>query len=435
MTNRSECIKLGKQRCAFVLVAALAPLAAACNTTAEQTARPGGQPAAVAVETASVKRISVQREIDVSGTLLSPDQAKVSSEVAGVVREVTVELGREVTTGDVLVRLEPREIELALDRAESALRQVEAQLGITRMQDNEPRADEQIASVRQAAANRDDARAAFARAQQLNGRGLLSQVDRDTAETRLKVAEANYSAALDTTHSLKAALQDRRASFELARKKVADAVIKAPITGSVSERLVQPGEFIRENTPVVTIVVMNPLRLKTAVQEKFAGVIKPGQPVQFVVEAFPEETFSGKIAYVSPAVDQATRTFPIEAIVGNDDRRLKPGFFAKGIVGTKLDEDVLAVTEDAVSTMAGVSSVYLIEDGKIRQQTIRTGVHQDKLVEVIAGLKGTETLASSNLSQLATGTLVRGGKDGDALPARGAGGPRRGGNRGQGDRQ
>jgi len=150
------------------------------------------------------------------------------------------------------------------------------------------------------------------------------------------------------------------------------------------------------------------------------------------VEAFPDETFTGRVAYVSPAVDQATRTFAIEAIVANDDRRLKPGFFAKGIVGTKLDEDVTAVPEDAVSTMAGVSSVYIVEDGKVTQRAITTGVHQDKLVEVISGLKGKETLASSNLNQLATGTLVHSGKDGDAMPAGGGGGRGRGGNRGGG---
>src|SRR5207245_3806721 len=162
------------------------------------------------------------------GTLLSPDQAKVSSEVAGVVRDVPVQLGSEVNVGDVLVRLYPRELELALERAESALRQSEAQLGITRAE-KEPPADEQIAAVRQAVANLDDARSAFTRAAQLNQRGLLAQVDRDTADTRLKVAEANYSAALDSVHSLKAALQDRRAAFELAQKKLNDAIIRAPV--------------------------------------------------------------------------------------------------------------------------------------------------------------------------------------------------------------
>jgi membrane fusion protein, multidrug efflux system len=101
----------------------------------------------------------------------------------------------------------------------------------------------------------------------------VSQVDKDTAETRLKVMEANYEAAIDNVRALRATLQDRRAAYDLAVKKLNDAVIKAPVSGSVSERLVQDGEFIRENTQVVTIVAMNPLKLRTSIQEKFAGLI------------------------------------------------------------------------------------------------------------------------------------------------------------------
>src|SRR5437868_8715298 len=110
----------------------------------------GGRGQTVATEVTAVRRITVQREVDLSGTLLSPDQARVSSEVAGIVRDVPVQLGTEVRAGDVLVRLMPRELELALERAESALRQVEAQLGIDRSQDRRPPPDEQIASVQQA---------------------------------------------------------------------------------------------------------------------------------------------------------------------------------------------------------------------------------------------------------------------------------------------
>ena len=369
--------------------------------------RGGGRGAAVAVQTTGLQRVTVKRQVDLQGTLLSPDQARVSSEVAGIVRDVPVQLGSEVRAGDVLVRLEPRELQLALDRAESALRQVEAQLGIDRTQDKQPPPDEQVALVRQAAANRDDARSTFKRAEQLNGRGLMSKVDYDTADTRLKVAEANYQAALENARSLKAQLQDRRASFELAQKKVADAVVRAPVAGSVSERLVQPGEYIRENTPVAMIVQMNPLKLKTAIQERHAGVIRPGQLVQFSVEAFPDRMFVGKIAYVSPAVDQATRTFPVEAMVENADRVLKPGFFAKGIAEVKVDSDVLAVPDAAVSTLAGVSTVYVIENNKARQQQVTLGVRQGPLVEVTSGLQGNETLATTNLSQLATGVSVK----------------------------
>lgn len=414
-----------------------AVMAVGCEKMSGQADGPGGAGrgrggrggAAVQTDTTTVKRISVQREVDLSGTLMSPDQAKVSSEVAGIVQAVPVQLGSEVRAGAVLVQLNPRELELALERAESALRQVEAQLGIDRPQDKRPPADDQIASVRQATANRDDARNMFKRAEQLNGRGLMAQVDYDTAETRLKVAEANYQAAIDDVRSLKASLQDRRASFELAQKKVADAVVRAPVAGAVSERLVQPGEFIRENTLVATIVQMNPLKLKTAIQEKHAGLITPGQVVEFIVEAFLDRKFVGKIAYVSPAVDQATRTFAVEALVDNGERLLKPGFFAKGVVRTRLDANVIAVPEDSISTLAGVSTVYVIEQGKARQQQVTLGARQEKLVEITDGLKGDETLATSNLSQLATGVTVHTGREGGAKGADSTGGSPQGGGR------
>jgi membrane fusion protein, multidrug efflux system len=416
-----------------------AAIAAGCQNTSGQSGtgrggRGGGRGgAAVSIQTTGLQRIAVQRQVDLQGTLLSPDQARVSSEVAGIVRDVPVQLGSEVRVGDVLVRLEPRELQLALDRAESSLRQTEAQLGIDRAQDRKPPEDDQIASVRQALANRDDARNTFKRAEQLNSRGLMSKVDYDAAETRLKVAEANFQAAVDTVRSLKAQLQDRRAAFELAQKKVADAVVRAPVSGSVAERLVQPGEYIRENTPVALIVQMHPLKLKTAIQERHAGVIRPGQVVDFTVEAFPDRRFTGKIAYVSPAVDQATRTFPVEAMVDNNDRVLKPGFFAKGVAHTRLDENVLAAPEAAISTLAGVSTVYVIENNKARQQQVTLGVRQQDHVEIIEGLKGTEILATSNLSQLATGVTVRVGHGDDeesggqgAAAAQGARGGRRG---------
>ena len=388
----------------------------ACNTTSGEAPGSGGRGgrgrggrggAAIPIDTTTLQRISIQRQVDLSGTLLSPDQARVSSEVGGIILDVPVQLGSEVRPRDILVRLDTRELQLAVDRAESALRQVEAQLGIDRGQDKQPPADDQIASIRQAIANRDDARNAFKRADQLHGRGLMSQVDYDTSETRLKVAEANYQAAIDGVRSLKASLQDRRAAFELAQKKLNDAVVRAPVAGSIAERLVQPGEYIRENTPVATIVQMNPLKLKTAIQERHAGLIRGGQTVEFFVEAFPDRKFIGKIAYVSPAVDQTTRTFPVEAIVDNPDRVLKPGFFARGTALTKVDANVLAVPETAISTLAGVSTVYVIEHDKARQQQVSLGARQDRLVEIVAGLKGDETLATTNLNQLATGVAVR----------------------------
>jgi membrane fusion protein (multidrug efflux system) len=426
------------QRLIWVVIAALVPLMTACGggESPARTAAKGVN--AVHIEVTSVQRISVQRQVELAGTLASPDQAKVSSEVSGVVREVLVELGHEIKPGQVLVKLEPQELELALRQSQSLLRQTEAQLGMDGSGQTEPPPDPEISTIRTAIANRDDARAQAARASQLMRQGLLTQADYDTTQTRLKVTEAAYQSAVEQVRSLKATLQQRRLAVELAQKKLNDAVIRSPIGGSVSERLVQPGEFIRENTPVVTIVQVNPLKLITAVQEKYAAQMRPGLLADFRVESIPDEVFRGRLAYVSPAVDQATRTFAIEILVDNSDRRLKPGFFAKGNILTRTDENVLAVPDTAVSTLAGDSSVFIVDQNKVTRQPVTPGARSGTLVEIVTGLKGDEMLATTNLSELADGVTVAIGKKG-AAPASEAGPPaspdgERGGRRGGGKR-
>src|SRR5215510_4244281 len=350
-----------------------------------QRAGGGGQP--VDVRTSGVQRISIQRSVELSGTLVSPDQARVSSEVAGIVRDVLVEIGQEVKIGQELVRLDTTELNLALQRAESALRQTEAQLGIA--EGTALPQDEQISAVRTAAA---------------------------------------YQSAVENVQSLKASLQDRRAAYDLAKKKLSDAIIRAPIAGAIAERSAQRGEYIRENTPVATIVRMNPLKLRTGVQEKYANMIHQNQMVDFQVEPYPNEMFHGKIAYISPAVDQGTRTFTAEILVDNPQYKLKPGFFTKGEILVHRDENVLAVPEETVSNLAGVSSVYVINNGVVKQTTIRTGEHEGKFIEVVEGLKGDEILASSNLNELVSGSRVGGGDEegATAVGDNGAGGDRRG---------
>src|SRR3954464_11979680 len=416
---------------AFALFAALT---AACSQPAGGQNRRGNGPV-VAIRTTTVQRMAVQRKVDLAGTLMSPDQAKVSAESAGIVRGVLVEIGREGRAGDPLVKLETRELALAVERAESALRQTRAQLGMhgPLAAADTPPPDEEIGSVRNAIASRDDARATTERAKTLAGRGLMSPVDLQTAETRLKVSEAAYQSAVDTARGQKALLQDRRAAYDLAVKKLDDAVVRAPIAGVIAERTVQVGEYIGERTPVATIVQVNPLKLRTGVQEKYAGIIEPGQVVEFRVESFDDVVFTGKVAYVSPSLDQTMRTFAVEALVDNSDRRLKPGFFAKGVILTKRDEGVLAVPDSAVSTLAGVSSVYVVRDGKIVQQSVTLGVRQGNVWEVVDGLKGNETLAASRLNELATGVSVTTGSEGDGGNGSSGGGRRggRGGRRGQ----
>jgi RND family efflux transporter MFP subunit len=406
----------------------LSVLTTGCGTAGSNASSKGGPPgqmgkmerrgpaALVQIQTTGVQRISIQREVDLAGSLVSPDQAKVSSEVAGVVRQVLAELGQEVGIGQIVAKLDPTELDLALQRARSQLKQTEAQLGIDGVRFKEPPPDEQIAAIRLAAANRDDAQAQLRRAQRLRAQNLLPQADLDTAETKVKVTEANYQSALEAVQSLKATLQERRHAVELAEKKLRDTNIRSSIAGQVAEKLVQQGEYIRENTPVVSIVQMNPLKVRTAIQERYAGLVRAGLAVEFAVESAPGQKFRGKVAHVSPSVDQTTRTFAVEVLVDNSDRRLKPGFFAKGVIYTNRDENVIAVTEDTVSTLAGVSNVFVIENGQARQQMVKLGIRAGDLYEILSGLNGDEVLASSNLTLLATGVRVKTSHD-PAVPA------------------
>ena len=421
---------------AVVPLLVVALLAAGCGNAANQRQARASQ--AVPVHSSPVLRMSVQRQIDLAGTLLSPDQAKISAESAGVVRQVLVEIGSEVGVGTPLVRLETKELALALERAEASLRQTRAQLGMRGpLNANEPPPDEETATVKTATANREDARATYERAKVLSDRGMTSAEVKQLAETKYKVAEAAYEAALDSVHATKAILQDRRAAYDLAAKALADAVVKAPIAGVVAERPVQVGEYIPARTQVATIVQMDPLKLRTGVQERHAGIVTPGLVAQFRVESFGDRVFSGKVAYISPSLDQTMRTFTVEALVDNKERLLKPGFFAKGVILTKLDENIMAVPDAAVSVLAGVPSVYVINNGAITQTSVTLGVRQGNLWEVTGGLKGDEVLATSRLNELASGVTVRVLKPGESETAAGEGASGRGtgsGGRGEGGR-
>jgi RND family efflux transporter MFP subunit len=419
---------------ALLPAAALLLVVSACQRASDPRQGRGGG-SAVTVKTTKILRMSVQRQIDLAGTLLSPDQAKVSAEVAGVVRKVLVEIGREVKVGTPLVQIETRELALALERAEAALRQTRANLGMHGGQldsGEPPPPDEEIASVKTATATRDDAKAAYDRAKALNTRGITSSETLQTAETRFKVADAALQSALDSARASKALLQDRRAAYDLAVKKLGDAVVKAPISGVVSDRPVQVGEYISERTVVATIVQMNPLKLRTGVQERHAGVVQVGQPVEFRVESFGERVFKGAVAYIAPSLDQTMRTFTMEALVDNGEHLLKPGFFAKGVILTRRDDNVMAIPDAALSVLAGVNSVYVIQDSKITQQSVTLGVRQGDLWEVSAGLNGEELLATSRVNELASGVSVRvlGAGESESGPAPGGSGT--GGGRGQG---
>jgi multidrug efflux pump subunit AcrA (membrane-fusion protein) len=357
------------------------------------------------IEAKQVSRKEIQRVIDITGTLLPNEEVVVSSEVDGPVEKVLVDLGDRVKRSQLLVKISAREFELSVDRYLAELQQALARLGLNE-EDEQLRSDHDATEVRRAAAQMDEAEQKYKRAEELFREGVVSKEGRDEAEARYKSARASYDSALQTVQSLKAQIKQNRAALQLARKKLQDTDIRAPFDGFVKERLVSIGQYLTVQTPVVSLVQTDPLKARAEVPEKAVPSIREGQAVGITVDAF-DRTFQGRISRVSPAVNHQTRALTIEALIDNKDQLLKPGYFAKTKVTSHEKEIVVSVPADTILNFFGVNKVFVVENGKIHEKVIKLGDRFGDDVEVLEGVKGGETVASSELSRLENDLPVR----------------------------
>lgn len=360
--------------------------------------------AAVTVAAVQVQPERIERRIELVGTLEGRQEVTVASEVNARVAAVRADLGDRVQRGQVLVELDATELRIAVERQRAALAQVLAQLGLDN--ENDPMPDPARTSmVRKAAAELADARANYERVQALVAKNVLSRQVADTAEARYRAAEANHSAALETVRNLEAQVQNMRAQLALAEKKVADCTIRAPFAGSVARRLVEVGQYVREQTPVMTIVSTHPLKLKAGVPERWFPFIAPGARVEVRVQAY-EEVFPGRVERVAQTVDPQSRTFAVEALVDNSAGRLRPGLFATATLFTSKVDTVLRVPAAAVISFYGVQKVYAVENGEIREIVVKLGDRAGDRIEITEGLAPGTWIAISELARIRQGTRV-----------------------------
>lgn len=359
----------------------------------------------ITVDVAPVKGHSLERKVEFVGSLMADEEVTVSSEMDNIIERIAVDLGDRVKKGDLLVRLADEELKLKAEEAHFYLKEVMAKLGI----------DEKIREVsdpaqttvgKKARADLDDAELSLKRVQSLVEQKIASRQGLDNAETRFKIARENYQAALESVKTLMATLEAKKAWLALAKKKLADTLIKAPIDGAVSERFVSSGEYVKVGNPLVTLVRDNPLKLRGFVPERYAAEIQVGQEVAFVVDAYPAAVFKGKIARISPSSNVDTRSIGLEASIPNDKLLLKPGFFAKATVSTRIDEGVPVIPNAALYTFAGVNKVFVIEEGRVHQRFVKLGVRDGEFVEVVEGVKVGEMVAVSGLNRLEDDTPV-----------------------------
>lgn len=354
-----------------------------------------------------VQRVDVQRHLEVTGTLAAADEVVVAAEVDGRVVRVLADLGDRVRAGQALVELDPEKLRYRAEEQRASLRKSFARYGVTGRDESLPAVDD-TPEVKRANAELQQAELVMERAAELHRRSLLSKQDLENAQLRRTMAAAAQDAAIYAARNLRADIDASEAGLHLAERELLDATIRAPFDGYIKLRQVSPGEFVRLQTPVVTLVRVDPLKLTTEFPEQMMPWVRPGQKIAIRTDAYPDRTVEGTISRVSPSVNAATRAFAIEASVPNQDGKLKPGTFARARLASDLVEPVITIPAVAIQNRYGVNRVFVVAGGTLSAREVTLGDRVGERVEIAEGLTAGDTVALSNVDTLADGMPVRG---------------------------
>ncbi len=382
-------------------------LASGCSST--RASNSSGLTKPVPAHIYTVDEETTLRRVQAVGSLYALEESALSSPVEARVDQVLADVGDIVTEGQPLILLDKEELQYEVDRQQGLVRQVRAQLGIG-PNDPPPADARQLASVQKAEADRFDAERKYKRAEELFKDKLISQQQFDEATSRNESTQATYDLAIQEVNRLKALLVSNEATEGLAEKKLADATIRAPYPGSIKSRDVHPGEYLKVQSPVMVVVRTDRLRARLAVPERWAGWVKDGAVVDLQIEAFPGQTFQGKVTRINPSVSQDSRTFEVEAMIENHDGRLKPGFFVQASLPSEKSEKALFVSDEAVNYRYGVYKVFLVNGGRVSERQVRpAGQTEDakgRRFEIAEGVKAGDRVAAAVTGELHDGDIV-----------------------------
>lgn len=329
--------------------------------------------------------IEAARLVSVSGTLAADERIILGTKVIGRLGEIWVDLGSRVKKGQAIAQIDPSDYRLRVEQSEAALQQARVRLGLSPSGNSDKVDIEQTSTVRQAAAVLKEAKLSHDRMVELWDRKLIARAELDAAVSQLTVADGRYQDALEEVRNRQAILVQRRSELEIARQQLADTKIVAPTDGAVSERQASVGQYLPAGAPIVTLVRTDPLRLRLAVPEREAHLVRVGQPVELTLEGDPNK-YKGRVARLSPAISESNRTLMIEAEVPNADGALRPGSFAKTDIVVESGQRVLTVPADAIVTFAGIEKVLTVQNSAAVEKRVRTGRRIADRVEIVEGL-------------------------------------------------
>jgi RND family efflux transporter MFP subunit len=322
--------------------------------------------AAVNVRVQAAETRSLRPFVESIGSLAPYSQVTLSSELDGILDAISVNEGDSVKKGEIIAEIRPADYRLALEQADSQLFQSETTLSNVRQE--------------------------YQRKEALYKEELLTRQQFDDITARVKVAEAEVTRA--------------RAGHNLAKERLARTRIVAPLTGSVKEKRVTAGDYIRNGSFLTSIVRTDRLKLLFSVSEKDAGSLRIGQDVDFVTDSFPDRKFQGRLSAIMPALDERTRTLQAEALVENRDNHLKPGFFARVTLYTGPAKERVVVPVTALLYDNSTTKLFVVEKDKAKEKSVQTGSKYGEYMEILEGLNDREIVVTVGQNNLMEGALV-----------------------------
>jgi membrane fusion protein, multidrug efflux system len=258
----------------------------------------GGRSGPLTVEVGKITRATIAQELTVVGNLIGESTVAVAPRAAGRLQEVYVRLGDRVAKGQRIAKIEDYELAEQIKQQEAGQEVAQA-------------------TIRQRDADLALAKTNVDRSRMLFERQLLPKQTLDDNEARYQSAQAQLDLA-------RAQAQQSKARLDELKINLANTIITSPVNGFIAKRNVDPGASVGQNAPIVDVVDISRVRLIANVVEKDLKQLQAGDVTRVEVDAFPGEEFMGRIARVSPVLDPATRTAPIEVEIPNPANRLKP---------------------------------------------------------------------------------------------------------------
>jgi len=336
------------------------------------------------VDLAPVLSRPVSRTVELPAGIQPYLSVALHAKVAGYVEQIAVDRGSVVKEGDPLIRLAAPEMDAQIAEAES--------------------------KVQAAEADRLQAEAQLAAAQSTRDRtGEAARTPGAVAGNDLVLAQKQVEAAQALVNSRQRASAAAQAAVGALKAMLAYLNITAPFEGVVTDRLVHPGALVGppSNPALLVIQQVSRLRVVVPVPEDNVGGIVRGANVEFTVPAFPGRTYSGRIARVAEALDEKTRTMPVELDVANRDRTLAPGMYPSVKWPVRSRGTVLWVPKTGVVTTS--ERVFVIRDrgGRAEWVDVKKGVTEGDLVEVIGNLKPGDMVVRRATDELREGAPVQ----------------------------